>query len=147
MYSSVDELRGNNQKLTDTNISDADATTQINRADARLKIELSECVDFDAVDAYIDTEGSTPAFVNLLSQYLATYLTLSYLYGGKRKVDEIDDVVFWRREYESLKKKISEGEINTGDFGTQESPSFIGNTPTFGLGTSGAYDDDKISEY
>jgi len=108
-YSTVTQIRNNDSKLNDTDrISDAVITDRISIADKHVETDLSNIINFSAIVV-------TPDFINLLSQYKATEMSLVYLYGAIRKASEKDDIVYWSEAYNNMLDDIKSGRIELVD--------------------------------
>lgn len=103
-YSIEAEFRANVSPGTVANISQANVLLRITQADLKIQTDLSQIIDFTAIVV-------TPTFLNVLSQYKVAELCLVYMYGRKRKVDEVSDIDYWIYEYKNLLKKIIGGEV------------------------------------
>ena len=107
-YSTETELRNNLSVATADRIASIVVTTRIAQADLRIKADLSKIIDFDEI-------GTTPTFINLLSQYKTAELCLVYAYGTKRKADEQTDIDYWKKEYNNLIDMINNDEVELVD--------------------------------
>jgi hypothetical protein len=114
-YSTAAEIRewlGNFAETT--RLPDATITQRIAQGDEILIVDLGNLIDFTAVDA----AASTPPFINLLSEYKGAELTLVYLNGVNRGLEEAGDIKYFRDLYNGMVEKIRAGEIDTGDYTT-----------------------------
>lgn len=113
-YSTITEIRNNEYILllaVSADLTDAIVTHRIVMADNIVETDLAKIVTFPLA-------GTTPDYINLLSQYKATELCLIYLYTRKREGKENDDIQYWHDLYETLKDSIISGEIALGSDGT-----------------------------
>jgi hypothetical protein len=117
-YSTATEIRewlvnfAETQRLTDTVIDQ-----RIAQADEIIKVDLSNSLDFDVIDA----AATVPSFVNLLSEYKSCELVLFYLNGVNRGDSLPGDIEYFMKMYNSLVNDIKDGKTDTGDYGTSVS--------------------------
>lgn len=142
-YTTVADVRANEKilQITDDNSPDLTntvVTDRIARADQIVEMDLSKMVTFPLA-------GSTPVYVELLSNYKSTELCLVWLYTRKRKGTEEDDVEYWRQKYNDLLEKILNGEVDLGSDavagGTFEWTAREGVKPALGTGKWGDFQD------
>ena len=107
-YSTEAELRANISLATTDNISQAVVLDRLDEADTEIKTDLSLIVDFDSIVA-------TPTFINKLAQFKTCELCLIYMFGSKRKADDITDVDYWVNKYNKLLAQVVNGEIALED--------------------------------
>ena len=116
-YSSVDQLRANLKNLN-TNVSAPDIAAvgahRITQADDFIEMDLNNIIDFSSMPDY----PACPKWLNLLSQYKATELTIAYYYTTKRSVEEVNDITYYRMLYNEIRKGLFSGRISLGDYGT-----------------------------
>lgn len=123
-YSTIAQFRGNVSIGTTTNIADAIVTDRIATADKIVTADLNSVITFSAIVV-------TPSFIELLSQYKTAELCLVYMFGKKRRVDEVDDIDYWIKKYNELIEKILKGEIALED-GSTPAVSIAKGQQTFG---------------
>lgn len=114
-YSTVAQIKANETELNSSNY-DAVITDRIAQADKIIETEFANVIDFTSMPAIGDTPA-TPDYVNLLSQYKATELSLVYYHSAKRDVTEVNDIKYYIDMYNNLKKQILDGTIDLGDYG------------------------------
>lgn len=147
-YSSIAQIRANDAKFVNSvDITDAIITDRIDEADQQIEIDLSNVVDFTLVT---DTPVGCPDYINKLSKYKATELTLVYYYGAKREAEVQTDRQYWANLYKLLLDKILAGEIALGTPGTMVS-SFTYDVkedvkPALGMGEQGGFIDESDLE-
>lgn len=126
-------------------------------ADKVVKTDLANVIDFTLVNDTGETPA-TPDFINLLSQYKSA--ELSYVRAGsvKRKFDEVDDRMYWEREYNKLLGMVRSGMVKLvdstgasvalGSVATFEAPERADTQPYFGEGQNGmAIDSETLEDY
>jgi len=140
-YSTVTELRNNAKLVTIDLMDDTKVTDRIIQADKYIKSRLTGIIDFSLII-------TTPDYINLLSQYKTAELCFIYLYGAKREAKNVNDVEYWRQNFEDLINSIIEGEVKLIDGSgnnIQDDTNLINNIsrpdikPAFGLGDYGEF--------
>ena len=145
-YSTVLELKNNIQSNMYHGIADSVIDSRITEADKKIRTDLSSVIDFTEIT---DTPTGAPEVINILSQYKAAELFLVRMHGGKRDGEGVSDVEYWKRNYNLLIIKIQKGEIDVSDYskgGTITAGNDVveENTPVFGMGVDGIYNEDTF---
>lgn len=110
-YSTIKELRSNEEVLKEASspdLTDDVILNRIDRADKKVRVDLSNVAVFTFDD------DDTPETINMLSNFKATELVLIWLYTRKRVGVDQDDIDYWRNEYEELKDQAMSGEASLG---------------------------------
>lgn len=107
-YCSIGEIRENNKKLEPIDeVTGAVIESRIAEAEKRIKVDLSNLFSIAELDAI----GSDSPILNLMCIYKTIEITLVNYYGASRKVDEVSDIQYYEKQYNSLLKKTIEGEV------------------------------------
>lgn len=108
-FSTTEEIRASNDKLaSEVDISDVVITDRISEADDTIIVDLSSKYS----ETTLTSLGSTCKVLNLLSRWKSVELTLSRIFGAARQVDQVSDVDYWRKKYDTLIKRILSEEIS-----------------------------------
>jgi len=123
-YCTEEQVRNSDKKFADTNdVLQTVIEDRIAQAENIIKVDLSSIIS----EAELDSIGSTSKIINLLAIYKSVELTLIIYYGVSRKVDELTDVQYFKKEYNDLLKKVLEGiikiTIGTTDYTPKNYPS------------------------
>jgi hypothetical protein len=111
-YSTIAECRLMVNKARNVvEISDADVTAVIVLADKKVREDLSNVYDMDAVDAAV----TTPDPVNELSRFKTNEWVLVKLFGAKRSIETVSDIQYWAEQYALKLEQILEGLVDLGD--------------------------------
>jgi hypothetical protein len=118
-FCTAEQVRACNVKLeSEKDAPDTMIESRIAEADDTLTVDLSSMYSASELVAF----GSDNKMLNLLSRWKAAELLLAQLYGATRNVDEVSDVDYWRKKYDSLIKRILNNEVMVSEGVTADNP-------------------------
>jgi hypothetical protein len=107
-YCTEAEVRDENNKLESTvDVISAKIVSRIATAEIQIKADLSPVVSADD----LDTIGATNAILNRMAINKTVELCLVKYYGITGKVDERNDVSYFKKEYEKMRDAILNGTL------------------------------------
>lgn len=118
-FCTAEQVRACNVKLESvTDTPDTMIESRIAEADDTITVDLSSMYSASELTAF----GSDNKMLNLLSRWKTAELLLAQLYGATRNVDEVSDVDYWRKKYDSLIKRILNNEVMVSEGVTADNP-------------------------
>jgi hypothetical protein len=118
-YCSETEVRNSDRKLIKPEDVSSDVILdRISQAEKIIKVDLSPV----AAEDELDTISSNSNIVNLLATLKAVELCLVAYYGVSRKVDELTDVQYFKKEYEKFRDKCLDGTLKITASGQDYTP-------------------------
>lgn len=130
MLCTADQVRACNDKLSSaSDISDVVIEDRICEADNTIIVDLSPLYS----ETEITTLGQTNKTLNLLSTWKSVELCLARLFGAARQVDQVSDIDYWRKKYETLLDKVLSGEVQITSSGVEPANKPIVTSSTYRL--------------
>jgi hypothetical protein len=126
-YCTEAQVRNSDRKLIKTEDVIPDVVLdRISQAEKIIKVDLSPIIDGVTLDGI----GATSDLLNLLATLKAVELCLVAYYGVSRKVDELTDVQYFKKEYEKFRDKTLDGTLKlvagAVDYTPKDYPSLDG---------------------
>jgi hypothetical protein len=123
-YCTNDQVRNVDEKLKDPlEVIEDVITERIEMAESIIQVDLSSIISGQE----LDNIGGSSKVINLMAIYKSTELILVKYYGASRKVDELDDVQYFQKQYNNLLKKLLSGDIELvstdGNYAPKDYPS------------------------
>ena len=123
-YCTEDQVRNSDRKLIKPeDVTSIVITDRISQAERIIKVDLSPIIS----ETELDTISSTSNIINLLATLKTVELCLVAYYGVSRKVDELTDIQYFKKEYEKFRDKCLDGTLKiiagTTDYTPKDYPS------------------------
>jgi hypothetical protein len=129
-FCTEDQVRSANKKFADKDkILKTTILERISAAEKIVKVDLSSIVS----SAEVEELSSNSDAINILATNKSVELTLVAYYGATRKVDEISDIAYFKKEYQTLLDKILDGKISLSTPTIDHSPKSY---PALGSGSN-----------
>ena len=114
MFCTIQDVRRLSKKINEVDISDAEITDFINTAQNIVLVDLS---DYAKAEQLLSLDNSFA--LNLLWTYKTCELLLASYYGASRKVDEVSDIQFFQKLYNTLLNNILNGNVKIAEINLQ----------------------------
>lgn len=123
-FCTEEQVRNSNKKFSNVDeVLRTVVTERIAQAEKVITMDLSSVIS----SADLQTIGANSEAVNLLAIYKSTELLLVTYYGAGRKIDEVSDISYFKKEYQTLLDRVLKGDIklsvNSTDYSPKSYPS------------------------
>lgn len=132
-FTTIDRVRASSSKVElAAEFPDLSVTNRIEEAEDIMIADLSSVANETDLIAL----GTGSKVLVRLSTYKAMQISLVRLMGASRRAGTVSDIDYWKKEYDTLLKKVLNGEVNLTDGTTSESAT---DYPVFTSGNSKLY--------
>lgn len=114
MFCTIQDVRKLSKKINETDVPDSEITDYINTAQNVVLVDLS---DYAKAEKLLSLDNSLA--LNLLCAYKTCELVLAAYYGASRKIDEVSDIQFFQKLYNTLLKNILNGNVQIAEINSQ----------------------------
>jgi len=114
MFCTIQDVRRLSKKISEIDIPDTEITDYIAIAQNVVLVDLS---DYASTEQLSSLENSLA--LNLLCTYKTCELLLAAYYGASRKIDEVSDIQFFQKLYNTLLKNILNGNVKIAEISLQ----------------------------
>ena len=118
-FCTEEQVRNSDKKLESTvDVLSTVIISRIKMADDIIRVDLSSLLN----ESELNEIGESTRVINLMSIYKSVELTLVTYYGASRKVDELTDISYYQKQYNTLLKRIMNGDIEISSGGEDYTP-------------------------